>query len=294
MVNKGKYFSIFLGLLYCIFIIWNRLIREKLPRDLFSNYSTLLLYLYTFIFIICLYICIYNVRIIFNITSTYRLLNRLLRIPIIEKFSNKIVFVWELYIISAPKNLYEYLYNYIYIRPLIETLCHFINTHAIKLKRIQIFIIIFRYSFLFLLAIIFIHDVFYLNRLIYFYKYICLLIIPILFDLFIFIIYNLSKKNKKIIEERIVMKPIYEENIVRYEIKLNLENTENVLLKIKDQKYLEECLIYNSNSLHNYFVACNIIDSYHELEKKIKPYIYFFIYSLYAIGWGYVLFNILF
>jgi len=36
------------------------------------------------------------------------------------------------------------------------------------------------------------------------------------------------------------------------------------------------------------------IDNIYNKEKKIKPYIYLIIYSIYTAGWGYILVNIFF
>ena len=291
----AKYLSIILGFLYCLFIFWNRVIRERLPKDLFTEYTSINLYTYNLLFVVCFFLTIYFIKQIFHIKPKYRLLNRILQIPFIENLSNKFLDIWILYIINAPKNFYEFLYKHIYIRPFIDKCCDYIT--KLEMVRFINYFLIFKYSFIIILTTIFIHNIFFLHSLEYFYKYIWLLLIPTLFDLFIFSVSNLAKKNQKVIEERIIMTLIPEsisEPRVNYTVALNLHNKNNILLKITDQIYLKECLKFNGDLLLTYFTTQTIIDEYYTKEKKVQPYIYVYVFGLYTIGWGYVLFNIFF
>ena len=158
-----QYLSIVLGFLYCIFIFWNRLIRERLPRDLFSEYNFILLCLYIFLFVICFYVTLYYIRQIFNIIPKYKILNRMLTVPMIANFSNRFLNIWNQYIVNAPKNFYEFLYNQIYIRPFIDKCCRFISYFV--LQRFINYFIIFKYSFILILTTIFILNIFFLHNL---------------------------------------------------------------------------------------------------------------------------------
>ena len=81
---------------------------------------------------------------------------------------------------------------------------------------------------------------------------------------------------------------------LQYQIELNLKNENNILLKIKDNEYLKECLKFNGNLLLDYFKSQKTIENYYTKEKKVQPYIYVYVFGLYTIGWGYILFNIFF
>ena len=154
------------------------------------------------------------------------------------------------------------------------------------------FILNFKYSFQILIVFIFLYDVFMLNHLERFYYFIPFQLIPLSFDIIVFIIYNLAEKNRKIIEEWINF-PV-NDNRSGYNMRLNIENKDNPLLNIMDEDVLLKIMHSHYRTWFTYLYSCMTIDHYYSLEDKYKPYLSIIIYSLYAFGWGYILFGIFF
>ena len=296
MINQkilGKYISNFIGLFYILFILWNRLIRERLPRDIFIDYNNYILFAYFLLFFSSLYIIIYSLREIFQIHAKYRILNKLIEKPFFERIFRVGADIVINYILKGPKNLYEYLYKRIKIKPFIDKICVGIDFISLNEKIFILYtILIFKNIFNFIILFIFIYEVFILNHLEIFYLYLPWLLIPLLIDLFFFIIYHLAKKNTKLIEEWLKF-PVNEKG-TWFNITLNMENKENPLFKITNEDNLTKTMKFHGQSWYYYRYSCMAIDHFYNLENKYKPYLNIFIYSLYSMGWGYILFGIFF
>ena len=141
--NLGKNTSIFIGLLYILLIIWNRLIRERLPRDIFIDYNYYILFAYFLLFFSSLYIVIYSIREILKIHAKFRLLNKLIEIPIFEKIFRIGADIVINYILKGPKNLYEFLYKKVKIKPFVDNLCEKIVKFNLYENKLFIPLIIF-------------------------------------------------------------------------------------------------------------------------------------------------------
>ena len=293
MKNLGKIISIFIGTLYVVFVIWNRLIRERLPRDIFIDYNNYILFAYFLLFFSSLYIVIYSLREILQIHAKYRLLNKLIEKPIFEKIFRIGADIVINYILKGPKNLYEFLYKNIKIRPFIDKVCEFIAISKFTDNISSLyFLLIVKNSINIFLLFIFMVEVFIFHQFHYFYKSLSFLLIPLIIEIFLFMIYHLAKRNKIIIEEWINF-PINDRGD-GFNMRLNIENKNNPLLEITDENLLLEIMKEHAKIWHYYLYSCMIIDNFYNLEKKVKSYLYIFIYLLYSIGWGYILFGIFF
>lgn len=60
-----KTLSIILTIIYIIFILWSRLFRVRLPRNLDGNYTIIQLTFFSLLFLGTLILCFYTLRIIF-------------------------------------------------------------------------------------------------------------------------------------------------------------------------------------------------------------------------------------
>jgi hypothetical protein len=292
IVTFGKNISILIGLLYVLFILYNRLIRERLPRNILLDYNNLILLSYFLLFFTSLFIIIFYIREILKIKAKFRILNKLIEIPIMEKIFRLGADMVINYILKGPKNLYEFLYKRIKIRPIIDIICKKICDWDLNENIIFLyFILIYKYIFIFTIAVIFSIEVFYFSYFKYFYKSLLYLLIPLLIDLFLFIIYNLADKNKNVIEEWINF-PVNEKGD-GFNMRLNIENKDNPLLQINgDEKILLETIHFHYTTWYRYLYSKMTIDNFYTIEKKYKPFMYIIIYSIYGIGWGYILYRI--
>src|SRR5580693_9456017 len=225
-LDLRKYISILFGIFFVLLIIWNRLIRDRLPREIFTDYSSFFISIYIILFCTSVYIVIYSLREIFSIVPKYKILNKLLiDFPLVEKIFRKLA-DWVINIIlTGPKNLYEFVKKRIYIKPIIDKICKKITILGLNEKPIVLYILLLiKYSFIFYVCFIFFIDVFIFNYLSYFYKSFLLLFIPLIIDLILFMIYNLAKKNSSIIKEWINFIP--NKTGDWYDMRLNIDNQE--------------------------------------------------------------------
>jgi hypothetical protein len=278
MKIKAKYLSILLGLFYCLFILWNRLLRLRNPVDLFTEYTTFRILIYFFLLVLSIILFFYYIKKLFNIQPKLILLKRILEKPL---FISLNIIIQE-YILNAPKNLYEWFYERIKIRPFIEQCCGFIHEYTFNQKKYFMYILIFfMASFRIVLCFLFLHGVFYLHKLTYFYKGLIFLLIPMCFSILLFSIDHLSKINKVYIESLILFEPN--------------ETQDGWIISRKDENDLElteEIMDYHAEMWFDYLYAIMTIDNYNSLEQKVKSYVNTFCYGFYAIGWGYILYRI--
>jgi hypothetical protein len=278
MKISARYLSILLGLFYCLFILWNRLLRKRNPIDLFTEYTTFRIVVYSCLCILSLLLVVHYLRKLLDIQPKLNFLKGIVEKPWFITLS---IIIQE-YVLQAPKNLYEWLYERIKIRPFIEQCCGFMHEFTLhKNKYLMITVILFMATFRIIVCLFFVYGVFLLHNLIFFYKSLIFLLIPMLFNLLLFSIDHLAKINKAYIASFI----LFEGN----------ETRDGWIISRKDENDLElteEIMDYHAEMWFAYLYAIMTIDTYHTLENKVKPYIYIFCYSLYAFGWGYILYHI--
>lgn len=272
-----KNISIIIGFLFCLFILWNRLLRSRKPVDLFTEYNIIRICIYFSLCIVSMILIIYFVCQVFAISSKRAFLKSLLEKPRVVSI---ISFIQE-YILNAPKNLYEWLYLYIKIRPIIDECCKFIQKYSIGDKpAIIMAIILSTASFRVIVCMIFIYAVFYTNNLSYFYNSLPLLLIPVLFSIFLYSIHHLATNNKKAIQTY---------------VRFTYDTSDNNWIISRTQEYVyftDEQLTNCGNDWVTYLYSIETLDDYSKIDKDIKVYVNISCYSLYAIGWGYTLYRI--
>jgi hypothetical protein len=280
MQIKAKYLSILLGLFYCLFLLWNRLIRTRKPIHLFMEYNMIRIFIYLCLCIMSLFLVLFFIRKLLHIKPKMLLLKQLLEKPSMITF---MAFIEE-YILNAPKNLYEWVYEHIHIRDRMTLIGQFIYYQKFNENPYKMRIIIgFLYSFQLIICLTFIHNIFLLHKLTYFYKVLLLLLIPMFFRLLLFMQYDLSKKLKNNIETFMTFVPN--------------ESNDGFIMDRADnhkdnQNLTKERMDYFASYWYMYLYCLMSIDHFYRLEDKAKPYVYIFCYSLYALGWGYILYRI--
>jgi hypothetical protein len=276
MKIKAKYLSILLGLFYCLFILWNRVLRTRHPIDLFLEYTIFRICIYLILLLLSIILLFYYLRKIANILP-----KRFVRYLLEKAWVISIIQWITEYILNAPKNLYEWLYERIKIRPLIDSFTVIIYNNALNNSYFAKIVLILMISFRPILCLVFLHGVFSLHKLTYFYKGLIFLLIPLCFTLLLFSIDHLSKINKAYIESLILFEPN--------------ETQDGWIISRKDENDLELTeadMEYHAETRLLYLYSIMTIDNYNSLEQKIKPYVNTFCYGFYAIGWGYILYRI--
>lgn len=273
--------SILLGLFYCSFIIWNRLIRTRQLRDLILEVNTNIIVIYSILCVVTLILILYNIKLVLQIKTNPKIYAYIEKKPYIL---NTLSFIVR-YIINAPKNLYEFLFQYIYMKPLMQYICYnMVENQSFYDKTKNLKIIIYSINILKLLvALIFIYDILYVGKFIHFFKFLPLLLMPIIFEVLLFMVYHFANIGRITISEWINMEANEENTGYIVSLQKEYEN---------DPVFTDEIMAYHANNWEAYVVSMITIDIYYEIEKKIKPFFNIINYTIYHIGWLYLLYNI--
>jgi hypothetical protein len=293
-ISNWTYASFFFGLLTISFIIWNRLIRVRLPRELFIANE------YDFTFFI-----VFSLTIIFGIIFLYYFLNLIKYLPRnpgrIIKFLNSMVqklehfmiyqFLIKLYFsfIEGPQNFYNLIYNSQYqkIDKILEftgnLLVDFFFNKSLRLKILYLIIFVFPRI---LICVCFFIEVFIFQQLNYFYKILPIIIIPTFAKAYFlklqyfseeFIIYY--RKFFDIVYTY-VGNGMYDMHVYPYKLTdIEQINTQEYLLK--DDKILNIYEFY----VNIYIITYQVLDERYNKYKNILFTIYYGIYFLGFLGY---------
>jgi hypothetical protein len=273
-------FSILLGLFYCSFIIWNRLFRTRQLRDLILDVNPSIITIYSILFVVTLILLLYNIKLALQIKTNSKIYIYIEKKPYIL---NTLSFLVQ-YIINAPKNLYEFLYKYINIWYYIDVICYFVVNEQLYGKQgWKKFTIYFINILKLFVVLVFIYDVIYVGKFIHFFKFLPLLIIPLVFEVLLFIIFHSASDGSRTIGKWFEIEANEEDTGYIFTLREEFQN---------DPYFTDEIMRYHADNWQAYINAMMAIDLYYGLEKKIKPFFNIIIYTIYTIGWCYLLFNI--
>ena len=173
--------------IYIISYIWNRFIRIRLPKEVYyheiislqDKITIIICFVYLFLFS---YYTLKYFQIIPRPNSKFKRLREkfgeyLKSKKIITKFLEK----FNEHVMNAPKNIYNYFYMFIYIRPFIWSCAQFLHIHF-EMKPIIPYICFFILP-RFIIAIVLLIEVIFFNYIRCFYNLLGLLVIPLLFKI---------------------------------------------------------------------------------------------------------------
>lgn len=267
--------SILLGFVYVMFILWNRLIRERLPRDLCGIYDTYVWIIFCALFLYSLILFLYYCKQILQIKSQYIFLSKLLDIKVIKHIVDFIL----IYIIKAPYNSYIWIYNNINLLPIIEKIGLYVwdrDPYKDPIK-IYIFCCILRFT----IIVSFCIDILIFNKFHYFYKSLILLLIYLMCNCIIFILNDISKDNKNFITNNYIS--------VKSDIQTNVFDVN--FLPTYDGDRSDQMLLNHYNVWFCYLANCMFVDKYYEYTEKYNKYVNVIYYGIYAMGWGYIIYK---
>lgn len=289
-INKNYYkylFFTFLGFLIVCFIIWNRLLRDRFARDLIL-YRTNSFLFYLVCFIIFLFTCLsvsayVNLKKAKNLNETK---NTIIQEMILKLKQTKIYFIGTS-LVDSPKIFYDFLMKHTDIEGFIAYFAEVILYKVIVIfagKNKAPFYIIFVLIPRLIVIIIFYVDIFVYNQLYYFYKFLVLLLIPIMFYSIIY-----------------MTKTLCDKNIYFFMLHLNYENIgeNNVRITFKEEQPKIEgafditdvsLLPYIVELLNTYGDIKNFFIRLEEKELEIKLYEQLIFSSAYLVGWLSVLY----
>jgi hypothetical protein len=268
MINKKiiLFLNILIGILFVGFIFYRRVLVIRLPKSLWVFVDDINYFL---LFTIILGISV----------SSYQLI--VILYNIIKKNNIKSNFFLKLsqLVENALFELYNFICNCIpniYMK--VSTLAE--NFYALFHKYSEYVLLFVLYTIRILIVIIFLIDIFFFFKFDYFYKALYLLCISLCIKILLYILRDFANNLNQaesylIIEDKgfdaTSQLPITEFSLKEEYQKLNLDF------------YIKQYLL--CSKLSGYFIR------YDKYSTVFSPYINLFIYSLYFIGWFYVLFK---
>lgn len=184
--------SIIFTMLLALLIIWNRFIREGIPKDIvlqpFLNEQCIIIgILFLCWFSIFFYYLLKLLHIIPNPSSKLSLYVKKVTLYLAEKsFIKTFIQLFEDIIINGPTYTYDYVYQYVYMKPFIHKIgaklsYYFYNNPILP----YIFCIVIPRSLPWLILLIELLCYQYVH---YFYRALFILIIPLLFNIILYIV----------------------------------------------------------------------------------------------------------
>jgi len=289
MISNWTYASFLFGFSYISFVIWNRLIRVRLPKELFMTNE----YDLTFFIILIL-------TILFGILFIYNFLKLIQYIPrepgrVIKKLNNLTQklepltiyqFIRNLYFsfIEGPSNLYNLIYNSQYqkIDKALEItgdmLVDLFFKNPLKLTFLYLTLFVFPRI---LICVCFFLEVFFFQQLNLFYKILPLIILPTFVKVYFsklqyfceeFIVYY--RKFFDIIYTY-VGNGKYDMHVYPYKL-TDIEQIKTQEYLLKDDKILNIYEFY----VNIYIITYQVLDAHYNKYKNLLFTIYYFIYFL--------------
>ena len=267
-----RFFSILGGFAFVLFILWNRLLRERIPRILDNNYTQFQLIIMCCVAVISLIMMCYYLRKILNIQiKENSIIIKIFNMPCLQIITN---FFYQ-YILNAPLNTYEFLYKYVRIVNIVQ----FIGAKIWNMDpyKYPMHVFCFLMSLRIIVVLVFIFDVLYFRELDLFYKTLLILFVPLVINSILFIIKNTSKKNRDYIV------------LTHVKITSNQEKNGFVAEPVNNVSLTEEEIYAWYNTWICHTANCMFVDKIQEIQDYYGKFVMFIYYTIYTIGWCSVL-----
>jgi hypothetical protein len=283
-MKVDNFIVLIIGFLITSFILWNRLFRIRISKVFEQNtYDILLLLAIIISCITCIGIIIYSLRKILNILPKP---NPWLIVILEHTYTSYILNIIRTYFTNAPRTLYEILYKQVPLKSFVETTGSYLVVNVAS--HINYWYLLFYLTPRILVVIVFVIDIVYFKQLHFFYKFVILLIIPLISTVYLFILYNLSSKNASFIQSHLEFSDsLKDPNSYNVSVK-DVQPTFEGAWNLKDIDLDTVTLLWEI-----YSNIRNFSQYITEYRDKNKPYENLVIYSAYLIGWSYYLWFIL-
>jgi len=270
MIKIDKYLYILLGFLLTLYILYIRIFLVRLPKELLIK-SNDILYFYKILLIIipvivCAAVIVNNILIELQYSQNT------------NKFKQVITFILGI-IENSYKHLYSFLMSFIENKyDIISNISYYFYKYAHKYSEYSLLFI--TYIIRLIIVLIFTYEVFFKFKLDLFYKSLGLLCINLIINLFVFVLKDFAT-NVDALKEALIIEDLG----INQETQLPVTN-----YSLKPE--------YEDNDLQyviQQFILCNKLTGYLDYHNR---YVHFFsskfniiVYTLYLIGWSYILFQ---
>lgn len=191
-IKHNLYYSFLFSILIISFILWNRLLRERLPRDLIpitviTRYFIITCILASIFLLITCYYILKTAKIIPRPNSVITVIMNNKYQTLLEKiwFKHLVNFI-ENHLINGIPQTYDFLYQYIYIKPFIQGIARLLSDYFFK-HVLYLYIIFYVIPKIIPLCILLIEIILY-HHINFFYISLYLLLIPLIFNAILYMI----------------------------------------------------------------------------------------------------------
>jgi hypothetical protein len=254
------------GLIIISIIIWNRLLRERVPQIFVAIENK------TFMFHLSLFFCFLFLFLI--ILEIYKLLNSSQEVT-----KNKVLLwcldKWTIYIINGPIFVYEKITNNVNLQPVIELPASYFTAYFNYPK---LFVIIFYYTPQIIISTIFVIETCVYHQRVYFYKSLYLILFMLIVKVIIFIFKHYSERR-----------------LNHFNLFLDIRKTEDgVDISLKAPEHIPKDISFET-VVNQYGVFCDywfiytsikiFMDEIYAFNKLYASYIRLYSFSCFLIGW---------
>lgn len=267
--------KILITILIISFILWNRILRERLEINIDSiAFTNVYIVILSMLILSHSIILLSNLRVLLNLIDKESWISNL--------FINKLIKKCE-EILNYPKDVVNILaLKY----PLLRNPLRIITSYfAVYINYPKIIVILLIYLPRIIVTFTFILDIFIFHNFNYFYKSLILLLIPVILKSFLYIVFFQTKNGKEFYEAHLNIQ--YAPGGVIINIKKEAPNIENALTY--EQMKLKSEIIYD-----NWIICTRLlsyINSIEFQEKLFKPYVSLFVSGSFIIGWLYIFYS---
>lgn len=271
--------KVFIALFLIIFILWNRLFRMRLPKDVFALDVDVIHFILT-IFLIFIFLLLL-------INAIFELLGLTNEIKVAKKgYLNKIFTVLEEYVFNSPKYLLNLISLKIDLKIFIEKPLSYLVAYFYYPKIINFTLYIVPTM---LLSTIFFVDLVCFFRITYFYKILVLLLIPIIFKIILFIVDDFCNSYIFYLNHHIYFEKDDNTKLVIVKPVVVTPMIPNALNTFEIQKHFN----WLCAQWEIYTTIKNFCNKVYEAHNNIKYYVQVYNYTLYFLGWNYYLYFVL-
>lgn len=310
MKNKLTFFGFFI----LLFIIYRRLFKIQLPREIIPTEDIILvsiniiLCISTFI-LACVNIYMY-IKFILKKHET-PIKNKILQkmIKIFQSKWNPLI-IWNTSLHELDVYIKNNIPYYDEHRDYLDVMLIFMGNFFCKFEKSVLYILILIHILCQSIVLFaFFIDIFIFSKLYYFYRCLWLLIFPLILKYIIYSIKTLLDTNINSLEDVLVLKVVLTTEYVKYQLKasffqVSIADWKNITLNTPKNSYLclntlsdtfiqnkplldhESTLKYCVNSMEEFFLIYGFIDEYALLKKKIILPFDVIKSILYCICWG--------
>jgi hypothetical protein len=273
-------FTFLIGIFIIGFIVWNRFIRVRLPKEILADGSLAEILGVTCLFLLFLILFLYSFnKILPRKKNKESWVNKIILYISNNYYLNRILSFIINRVIEAPIFVYNEVYKRVYMRPVIEYIGSHLSAKLTNYKEIFYFILFVIPKII--PSICFFIDIVVYKEFFYFYNALVLLIIPLIINVILFVIQDHSLKQKDRIEHFF----IFEEVDTKVYISLQQD------LTVQEREF---AINANSDALYyvrlSYIFIDNFVNQINEIKNLYKYEINIFYYGIYLIGFfGYLL-----